>query len=206
MARTFSADSIWNTAIGSAAKFRPALLFADGDYRGQPANFHNDQDFLVRVTADDPLTDWINQGDWGADPGGHCAIQRRARSGMPCIGGSTDSVQLDGCVARIRLPRNWTSASDCDGPASPSGDNCRSAADQSNNNAMAVLLEDGETLVQMQPAYRYDHYPAPLARWGNTTDGQSGLITSHPFSAMARSVRTGATACRWQYPLRRIVT
>ena len=71
----FSSDSIWNTAIGSGAKFHPALLFADGDYRGQPANFHNDQDFLVRVTADDPLTDWINQGDWGADPGGHCAIQ-----------------------------------------------------------------------------------------------------------------------------------
>ena len=44
----FSAESIWNTAIGSGAVFTPALLFAAGDARGTPGNFHNDQDFILR--------------------------------------------------------------------------------------------------------------------------------------------------------------
>ena len=42
----FSSDSIWNTAIGSDAKFEPAELFHPDDPRGVPDNFHNDQDFL----------------------------------------------------------------------------------------------------------------------------------------------------------------
>lgn len=158
----FSSDSIWNTAIGSGAVFTPAGLFAPGDHRGPPSNFHNDQDFLLRVSADDPRTDWVNQGDWGADD--HCAVQHTGGGPGPC---SSTSLPLDGCVARIRLPVNWTSASDCDSPSS-----CRSAGNQSNNNAMALLLDDNATLVQMQPAYRCSPHPAPLlARWGNLTDG-----------------------------------
>ena len=167
----FSADSIWNIAIGSAAIFEPAKLFQPGDYRGWPGNFHNDQDFILRVTAADPVTDWINQGDWSGD--NHCAIQKHKRTGVPCSAiDDTLSNHLDGCVSRIRLPRNWTSASDCDGPALPDASNCRSSGNQSNNNAMAVLLEDNVTLVQMQPVYRCGYYPAPLlARYGNVTDG-----------------------------------
>ena len=41
-----------------------------------PTQIHNDQDFFLRVTDDRtafPLTDWINQGDWGGDD--HCALQ-----------------------------------------------------------------------------------------------------------------------------------
>ena len=167
----FSAESIWNTAIGSGAVFKPALLFAAGDARGTPGNFHNDQDFILRGSPDDPLTDWINQGDWGSDA--KCVVQTHSHSGVPC--GAAEATlhgQLDGCVAQIRLPRNWTSASDCDGAPSSSGDNCRSAADQVNNNAMALLLADNLTVVQMQPAYRCGFHPAPLlARWGNVTDG-----------------------------------
>ena len=34
----FSSDSIWNTAIGSAAEFRPANLFHPDDPRGAPDN------------------------------------------------------------------------------------------------------------------------------------------------------------------------
>ena len=34
----FSSDSIWNTAIGSAAEFRPANLFHADDPRGVPDN------------------------------------------------------------------------------------------------------------------------------------------------------------------------
>ena len=163
----FSSDSIWNTAIGSDAKFEPAELFHPDDPRGVPDNFHNDQDFLLRTTTEDPLTTWVNQGDWGADD--HCAIQNHTNSGKPC---SSSSRQLDGCHAEIRLPREWTSASDCDGRPDSSGSNCRSAASQSNNNAMALLLPDNETLVQMQPVYRCGFWPSPLlARWGNATDG-----------------------------------
>ena len=34
----FNSDSIWNTAIGSGAVFRPALLFDPDDPRGVPDN------------------------------------------------------------------------------------------------------------------------------------------------------------------------
>ena len=119
----FSSDSIWNTAVGSAARFEPAGLFREGDARGIPDNFHNDQDFLVRTHVDDPLTKWINQGDWQADK--HCAVQNHSRGGLAC---NAWSRPLDGCVSEIRLPNDWTSASDCDGPPDSTGSNCRSAA------------------------------------------------------------------------------
>lgn len=121
----------------------------------------------MRTSAHDPQTVWINQGDWGADD--KCAVQNHSNSGSAC---SSSSRQLDGCFSKIRLPREWTTASDCDGRPDSSGSNCRSAANQPNNNAMALLLPDNETLVQMQPVYRCGFYPAPLfARWGNSTDG-----------------------------------
>lgn len=40
-----------------------------------------------------------------------------------------------------------------------------------NNNAMALLMPDNETLVQMQPVYRCGFGAPLLARWGNATDG-----------------------------------
>ena len=78
----FSSDSVWNTAIGSGAVFKDARLFSRDDPRGAPGNFHNDQDFIIRVAADDPVTQWVNQGDWGADD--KCSIQKHAHSGIPC--------------------------------------------------------------------------------------------------------------------------
>ena len=163
----FSSDSIWNVGIGDGAIFKHAHLFQQGDWRGLPTNFHNDQDFILRTTLEDPLTDWINQGDWG--PGNKCAVQHHKNFGKPC---SDSTEMLDTCVAKVRLPKKWTSASDCDGPPTSTGDNCKSAAGQANNNAMAILLPDNETLLQMQPVYRCGFYPTPLlARWGNKTDG-----------------------------------
>lgn len=128
----------------------PAGLYPDAS--DAPFDFHNDQDFIVRATANDPLSDWISQGDWGSDP--KCQIQGKGT-----------------VVAQIPLPYDWTSASDCDGPADNSSSNCRSKADQMNNNAMALLLPDNVTLVQMQPAYRCGFGTPLLARWGNSTDG-----------------------------------
>ena len=55
--------------------------------------------------------------------------------------------------------------------ASENNENCQSAADQMNNNPMGILLEDQETIVQMQPAYRCDPNGVFLARFGNDTDG-----------------------------------
>lgn len=140
----FSNTSIWNTAIGSDALFVHAKLFETPDLF--PSQFHNDQEFFVRVTESDPEFDWIDQGDWGPDK--KCNVVGNA-------------------VRKIRLPINFTTASDCDA----NHENCRSAADQMNNNPMGILLEDQETIVQMQPAYRCDPNGVFLARFGNETDG-----------------------------------
>ena len=83
----FSSDSIWNTAIGSEAEFAPANLYADAS--NPLTNVHNDQDFFLRVTEEDPLVDWVSQGDWGVD--NHCA--------------ATGDV-----VTQIRLPTMWTTS------------------------------------------------------------------------------------------------
>ena len=145
----FSSASVWNTAIGSEAHFSATNLFASA--ARHPTQFHNDQDFFIRIDSNDPLTDWVDQGDWGK--GDHCTV--------------TGSV-----VSQIRLPREWTSASDCDGAAKSDASNCRSKFNQSNNNAMGVLLEDNATIVQMQPAYRCGFGAPLLARFGNgTSDG-----------------------------------
>ena len=79
----FHASSIWNTAIGSRARFAPAGLFAKGDYRGLPGNFHNDQEWLVRTSLSDPVTTWINQGDWDSSHG-MCDIVKGRHTGQPC--------------------------------------------------------------------------------------------------------------------------
>jgi len=56
--RPFLNTSIWNTAIGSLAKFELAGLFPNDST--SPADFHNDQDFIVRANSSDPLSDWIS--------------------------------------------------------------------------------------------------------------------------------------------------
>lgn len=141
----FSSTSIWNTAIGSCAQFSPARLFGPGR---EPTQFHNDHEFFLRATEADPLTDWIDQGDWGGDD--HCHVTGKV-------------------VSQVRLPHNWTSSSDCGEQSDPA--KCASKPNQPGNNAMGVLLEDNETVVQMQPAYRCAAGGPLLARFGNATDG-----------------------------------
>ena len=151
----FSSTSIWNTAIGSAAEFHHVHLFDPSsktcsvNHRPcQPATeYHNDQDFFLMALKPGsnetyPLTDWVDQGDWGGD--NHCTVQKGAV-----------------VRAQIPLPYAWTTASD-DGKSKPG---------QPNNNAMGVLLEDNRTIVQMQPVYRCAPGSPLLARWGNLTDG-----------------------------------
>jgi hypothetical protein len=76
-------------AIGSGAVYAPAKLYATPDRF--PEQFHNDQDFFLRVSESDPLVDWVDQGDWGPD--NKCAITGTA-------------------VAQLRLPHDFTTASD----------------------------------------------------------------------------------------------
>ena len=143
-------------------QFVHAHLF-DGTHRtcgtppcGPPDSFHNDEDFLVLASESDPLTPWINTGNWNGSQD-KCAIPQCDPS----------KSTTNGCVtAHIHLPANWTTASDGN----------RSKAGQMNNAAMGVLLPDGvfgknRTLVQMQPAYRCAPGSPLLARWGNDTDG-----------------------------------
>ena len=92
----FSATSIWNVAIGSDAHFDHARLYLPDGPCGsppctEPTQIHNDQDFFLRASPEDPLTPWVDQGDWGGDD--HCKQHGKE-------------------VAKIPFPFNWTSASD----------------------------------------------------------------------------------------------
>lgn len=81
----FAVDSIWNTAIGSAAVYAPANIYNEsvGHDRGPPTNFHNDQDWIIRASASDPLTPWIN--DAGQFPGLCSAHASAGRAHAPPI-------------------------------------------------------------------------------------------------------------------------
>jgi hypothetical protein len=59
----FNSSSVWNTAIGSDAVYVPAGIY-DGasPIRGPPVEFHNDQDWILRVGPDDPFVPWLDQG------------------------------------------------------------------------------------------------------------------------------------------------
>jgi hypothetical protein len=59
----FAESSIWNTAIGSGARYVPAGIYAEEP----PVEMHNDQEWIMRASKDDPLADW--QDDSGNFPG-----------------------------------------------------------------------------------------------------------------------------------------
>lgn len=73
----------WDASFQSQPCFKPA--------GGAPEQFHNDQDFFIVANEGDPLTEWVNQGDWGPD----------------------DKCNVTGTVgARLPWPHNFTTASD----------------------------------------------------------------------------------------------
>ena len=77
----FSARSVWNSAIGSSAVYVPAGIYVDASGpRGPPAEFHTDQDLIVRASATDPLVDWLD--DSGNFPGG-CGASGPVRQQLP---------------------------------------------------------------------------------------------------------------------------
>ena len=52
----FAATSIWNTAIGSNAQYAHAGIFTDG--KPPPAQFHNDQEWIIDTQAGDAAVPW----------------------------------------------------------------------------------------------------------------------------------------------------
>ena len=59
----FDKSSIWNTAIGSGAHYVPSGIYVEE----LPAEMHNDQEWIMRASQDDPLADWHD--DSGNFPG-----------------------------------------------------------------------------------------------------------------------------------------
>ena len=73
----FTADSIWNTAVGSSAQFGPTSLYAPGS--GPNASFYNlgiDEMVFLVATAQDPSVAWYDQGHWGQPktPAAYCTV------------------------------------------------------------------------------------------------------------------------------------
>ena len=65
----FTNTSVWNSPLGSEAKYVDAHLFRVDDSRGSSYrafyNFHSDDDYVIVTSSEDPLVSWFNQGHWG---------------------------------------------------------------------------------------------------------------------------------------------
>lgn len=136
----FSSDSIWNTAIGSDAAFSPARLYADAA-TNPLTQVHNDQDFFLRQSPDDPPTQWVDQGDWGGDD--HCKVAGKVAVTMP-------------------FPAAWTSASDGGRSA---------GNQPNNNAMGVLLLDNETIVQMQPAYRCAPHPAPLLARFGNATDG-----------------------------------
>ncbi|CAF1031088.1 unnamed protein product, partial [Adineta ricciae] len=62
----FLSSSIWNTPIGSNARFHDPGIFRSPF--PLPNSFFSDDDYFIVTNSNDPLTPWFNQGWWG-NPG-----------------------------------------------------------------------------------------------------------------------------------------
>jgi len=104
----FSAQSIWNTAIGGGAQYVPAGIYSGVDaLRGLPVEVHNDQDWPILTTASDPVVGWI---DSSGDFPGLCSFPGTKRApeniSMPALL-ATDCVANNN-GAGVLLPDNRT--------------------------------------------------------------------------------------------------
>lgn len=67
----FASTSIWNTPIGSDARFHDPGLFRPPF--SLPDDFFSDDDYFIVTSENDPPTPWYNQGWW--TPESHCDIK-----------------------------------------------------------------------------------------------------------------------------------
>jgi len=174
----FSNQSIWNTAIGSNAKYHFANLYPDDEMSseyGPPMNIHCDQDWALRAYPSDPMVDW--QDSYSAFPAPNCTGPF----------GHDNCCVATGLPVASSLPLPHDAVSDC----------------VANNNAAALLLPDNETLVQFQPFYRgtpggpffaWFHQGCPQAFPWNLSiysDGNLGAHGGSGLSALGGSIRSG---------------
>ena len=71
----FNATSIWNTPIGSAARYEGTGLFPrDGSNRSTFGSFRHDDMVLIPSSPTDPAVPWHSQGHWGGPqtPAAYC--------------------------------------------------------------------------------------------------------------------------------------
>jgi hypothetical protein len=149
LAQPFASDSPWNTAIGSGAKFSPALLFTP-PHHPLPESFFNDHDYFFVTTAADPLVPVYDQGGWWepAAASTYCPLRNESK-----------------LIAHMPFPAGVTATSWGD------------------NNAFALLMPDGKTLVQSQPIYRCEA-DSPLLFLGDYIQGGS----CHNSTSLCRSI------------------
>ena len=121
----FNSSSIWNTAIGSGAQYVPAEIYADE----LPVEIHNDQEWIMHASQDDPLADW--QDDSGNFPG-LCTATGTCQSQPSHSAHSRTHVTRDAGPVKAQLPLPRDLVTDC----------------VANNNGAALLLPDNRTLVQ----------------------------------------------------------
>jgi hypothetical protein len=93
----FSATSIWNTPIGSGAVFVPAHIYDTSKGFALPVNFHNDQEFVIETSVEDPFVQWYNQpsGDNAAPGANGCRILNTSVS-----------------TTRVRMPHGFTTTAE----------------------------------------------------------------------------------------------
>lgn len=97
----FEAGSIWNTAIGSGAKYAPANIYATP--ADNPFGIHNDQEWLL--DSRDPRTTtpvaWMDDG--GNFPGG-CSTTGPVRTTLPLPTNATTDCDANNNSAGVLLP------------------------------------------------------------------------------------------------------
>lgn len=102
----FNSSSIWNTAIGSDAVYVPAGIYDGSSHlKGIPVQFHNDQDWLILTTENDPLVPWLD--DSGNFPGG-CSASGKQKASIPMPLNFTTDCEANNNGAGVLLPDNET--------------------------------------------------------------------------------------------------
>ena len=97
-----------------------------------PAQFHNDPDRFVALDANDPLTDWYDQGWWGPVPTGFNGSCIPSAANDWCHCKKLPETRL---VGQLPLPSTFSNGG-------------------GGNNGVAFLLPDNITVLQLQPVYR----------------------------------------------------
>eukprot|EP00041_Stephanoeca_diplocostata_P020900 m.478018 g.478018 ORF g.478018 m.478018 type:complete len:325 (-) comp21690_c0_seq4:529-1503(-) len=108
-----------------------------------PSGFHNDAEYWVITSEDDPLVEWVDQGWWGTAPS---PLTNCSQANCNC---HCDRLPDAPVQDHIRVPYAWTT--DQEHP---------------NNGAASFLLPDNVTVLQMQPTYRCTPGSAVLSKRG----------------------------------------